>query len=134
MFFGSRADRRSRRLSSFLVSVALASVSNGCFDASDASTTDSGVTATADDGRSSHASATIGVAADAATDVVADATKDVALDAGVANRPTPPNILLILQDDYGAESSPLYPDLNGDTGAVPTPNLQALAEQGVVFD
>jgi arylsulfatase A-like enzyme len=44
------------------------------------------------------------------------------------------NILLIIQDDYGAEASPLYPELNGDSGAVATPNIEALAENGLVFD
>lgn len=44
------------------------------------------------------------------------------------------NILLLIQDDYGAEASSLYPDLNGDSGVVAQPNIEALAEQGLVFD
>lgn len=44
-----------------------------------------------------------------------------------------PNILLILADDYGAEASSLYP-LAGDAGAVPTPSIEALARDGLVFD
>jgi len=51
-------------------------------------------------------------------------------DAGPEN----PNILLIIGDDIGAESVSLYPELAGDTGQVPLPNLEALAENGLVFD
>jgi arylsulfatase A-like enzyme len=54
--------------------------------------------------------------------------------AGTGGGQTQRNILLIIQDDYGAESSPLYPDLNGDSGAVATPNIERLAENGLVFD
>jgi arylsulfatase A-like enzyme len=45
-----------------------------------------------------------------------------------------PNILFIVADDFGAEASILYPQLAGNSGQVPTPNLQALAAGGVVFD
>jgi len=45
-----------------------------------------------------------------------------------------PNILLIISDDYGAEASSLYPNLVGDSGAVPVPNIEALAQNGLVFD
>lgn len=45
-----------------------------------------------------------------------------------------PNILLIIADDVGAESVSLYPELVGDSGAVPIPNLEALAANGLVFD
>jgi arylsulfatase A-like enzyme len=45
-----------------------------------------------------------------------------------------PNILFIVADDFGAEASILYPQLSGNSGQVPTPNLQALAAGGVVFD
>jgi arylsulfatase A-like enzyme len=45
-----------------------------------------------------------------------------------------PNVLLIIADDYGAEAASLYPTLNGDSGAVPVPNLEALAQDGLVFD
>jgi len=48
--------------------------------------------------------------------------------------PERPNILFIIADDLGAESVSLYPDLVGDSGAVPIPNLEALAEDGLVFD
>ena len=50
-----------------------------------------------------------------------------------------PNILFILADDLGSESSAMYPDLynpaapNGH-GQVPIPTLTALANRGVVFD
>lgn len=45
-----------------------------------------------------------------------------------------PNILLIIADDWGAESTSLYPELVGDSGAVPVPNIESLAESGLVFD
>jgi arylsulfatase A-like enzyme len=50
-----------------------------------------------------------------------------------------PNILLILADDMGAESSALYPQLYNagapsGFGQVPTPTLSALAARGLVFD
>jgi arylsulfatase A-like enzyme len=45
-----------------------------------------------------------------------------------------PNILFIVADDFGAEASILYPQLAGNSGQVPTPNLQALAAGGLVFD
>ena len=45
-----------------------------------------------------------------------------------------PNVLLIIADDWGAESTSLYPNLVGDSGAVPVPNIEALAENGLVFD
>jgi arylsulfatase B len=45
-----------------------------------------------------------------------------------------PNILLILVDDLGAEATSVYPDLTGDSGAVPVPNIEALANGGLVFD
>lgn len=53
---------------------------------------------------------------------------------GAGQGPERPNILLIIADDWGAESTSLYPDLVGDSGAVPVPNVEALAEQGLVFD
>lgn len=45
---------------------------------------------------------------------------------------SPPNVLLIIADDYGADSSSLY---NTNAAAVlpPTPNLVALAQNGVLF-
>jgi arylsulfatase A-like enzyme len=48
--------------------------------------------------------------------------------------PSKPNILLIIADDYGAEATSLYPDLVGDSGQVPVPNIEALARDGIVFD
>jgi arylsulfatase B len=45
-----------------------------------------------------------------------------------------PNILLIIGDDIGVESVSLYPQFAGDTGQVPLPHLEALAEQGLVFE
>ena len=47
---------------------------------------------------------------------------------------TPPNILLIVADDVGAEASSLYPALVGKSGAVPMPNLEKLAAGGLVFE
>jgi hypothetical protein len=48
--------------------------------------------------------------------------------------PSKPNILLIIADDLGAESTSLYPDIAGTSGQVPIPNIEALAGNGVVFD
>jgi arylsulfatase A-like enzyme len=42
--------------------------------------------------------------------------------------------LLILVDDWGAESTSLYPELVGNSGAVPVPSIEALAANGLVFD
>jgi len=52
---------------------------------------------------------------------------------------TRPNVLFILADDLGSESSALYPALYDDKapaalGQAPTPTLSALASRGVVFD
>ena len=47
---------------------------------------------------------------------------------------TRPNVLLIIADDLGAESTSLYPTLTGDSGAVPVPNIESLAQNGLVFD
>ncbi|HEX2733180.1 MAG TPA: sulfatase-like hydrolase/transferase [Polyangiaceae bacterium] len=55
-------------------------------------------------------------------------------DAGTGAGPEHPNVLLIIADDLGAESTSLYPSLAGETGAVPIPNIEALAAQGLVFD
>ena len=43
------------------------------------------------------------------------------------------NILLIIADDYGVDSSSLYNSTNNGAQLPPTPNLAALASQGVVF-
>lgn len=48
--------------------------------------------------------------------------------------PKRPNVLLIIADDLGAESTSLYPTLTGDSGAVPVPNIESLAQDGLVFD
>jgi arylsulfatase A-like enzyme len=45
-----------------------------------------------------------------------------------------PNILLIIADDWGAESTSLYPELVGNSGAVPVPSIESLAANGLVFD
>ena len=47
---------------------------------------------------------------------------------------TPPNILLIVADDVGAEASSLYPALVGKSGAASMPNLEKLAAGGLVFE
>ena len=44
-----------------------------------------------------------------------------------------PNILLIIADDYGADSSSLYNSTNRGASLPPTPNIAALATNGVVF-
>ena len=51
-----------------------------------------------------------------------------------ASGPSKPNVLLIIADDLGAASTSLYPDLAGDSGQVPIPNIEALAQNGLVFD
>jgi arylsulfatase A-like enzyme len=56
------------------------------------------------------------------------------VEAGVPTAPEHPNILLIIADDLGAESTSLYPQLAGNSGAVPLPNIEALAAKGLVFD
>jgi arylsulfatase A-like enzyme len=45
-----------------------------------------------------------------------------------------PNVLLLIADDWGAEATSLYPELIGDSGAVPIPSVESLAENGLVFD
>ena len=42
--------------------------------------------------------------------------------------------MLIIADDLGAEATSLYPDLAGTKGQVPIPNIEALAQNGLVFD
>jgi arylsulfatase A-like enzyme len=60
---------------------------------------------------------------------------DAGADGGsVASGPDKPNILLIIADDYGAEASSLYPSIAGTKGQVSVPNIEALANNGVVFD
>jgi arylsulfatase A-like enzyme len=46
---------------------------------------------------------------------------------------TPRNILLIIADDYGADSSSLYNSTANGASLPPTPNIEALARSGVVF-
>jgi arylsulfatase A-like enzyme len=53
---------------------------------------------------------------------------------GPGNGGKRPNILFIIADDWGAEATSLYPELNGDSGAVPVPNIERLAANGLVFD
>lgn len=48
--------------------------------------------------------------------------------------PERPNILFLFVDDLGADSTSLYAAITGDSGAVPIPNIEALAGRGVVFD
>ena len=49
-----------------------------------------------------------------------------------APAPAADNVLLIILDDYGADSSPLY-NTNAAASFPPTPNITALAQSGVVF-
>jgi arylsulfatase B len=46
---------------------------------------------------------------------------------------TPPNILLIIADDYGIDSSSLYNTTNTGASLPPTPNIAALAQGGMLF-
>jgi arylsulfatase A-like enzyme len=48
--------------------------------------------------------------------------------------PERPNVLFIIADDWGADGTSLYPDIVGDSGATPVPNIEALAQDGLVFD
>ena len=45
----------------------------------------------------------------------------------------PKNILLLIADDYGVDSSSLYNSTNTGAQLPPTPNINALASNGVVF-
>jgi len=45
----------------------------------------------------------------------------------------PSNILLIIADDYGVDSSSLY-NTNASAALPPTPNINSLAQQGVLFE
>src|SRR6478735_1904133 len=70
-----------------------------------------------------------------ASTTVTFVARDAGGEGGAGNDPPKqPNVLLIIADDLGAESTSLYPGLTGETGAVPVPNLEALAENGLVFD
>jgi arylsulfatase B len=61
--------------------------------------------------------------------------KPTEADAGVPDAgPAKPNVLLIIADDLGAAATSLYPSLAGDSGTVPIPNIEALAQNGLVFD
>ncbi len=64
-------------------------------------------------------------------DPAADGSGGAGGESGTAERP---NVLLVIADDLGAESTSLYPGLVGDSGAVPVPNIEALASNGLVFD
>ncbi|TAL04034.1 MAG: sulfatase [Verrucomicrobia bacterium] len=46
---------------------------------------------------------------------------------------SPKNILLIIADDYGADSSSLYNSTNNGASLPPTPNIVSLVSSGVVF-
>jgi arylsulfatase A-like enzyme len=56
------------------------------------------------------------------------------LSCSVSSAATPPNILLLVADDVGAESSSLYSGLVGKSGAAPMPNLEKRAAGGLVFE
>lgn len=43
------------------------------------------------------------------------------------------NILLIIADDFGVDSSSLYNSTNNGASLPPTPNINSLASSGVVF-
>jgi arylsulfatase A-like enzyme len=74
-----------------------------------------------------------GAGSPTATSVVE--TSNPSASASAASRPTPPgtapNILLIIADDFGLDSSPCYA-VGTDKPAMP--NLQALCDGGLVFD
>ncbi len=45
-----------------------------------------------------------------------------------------PNIILITADDYGRDNARLYNESTGIGPTAPTPNLEILAQQGIVYD
>jgi arylsulfatase B len=53
---------------------------------------------------------------------------------GGGSGPAHPNVLLIIADDLGAEATNLYPGIAGTAGQVAIPNIDALAQNGLVFD
>jgi arylsulfatase A-like enzyme len=53
--------------------------------------------------------------------------------AAAASQAAQQNILLIIADDYGADSSSLYSSTNAGASLPPTPNIESLAQSGVVF-
>ena len=57
----------------------------------------------------------------------------VAACGGIAALGAPKNILLIIADDYGADSSSLYNSTATGATLPPTPNITALAQSGMVF-
>jgi arylsulfatase B len=59
---------------------------------------------------------------------------DGGVDGGGSGAAKKPNVLLIIADDLGAESTSLYPEIAGTKGQVPIPNIEALARNGLVFD
>lgn len=50
-----------------------------------------------------------------------------------AQAASPKNILLLIADDYGTDSSVLYNATNNGVSLPPTPNIESLARSGVVF-
>jgi arylsulfatase A-like enzyme len=81
-----------------------------------------------------------GDAATTATQTVTFVRPDQGGDAGIGDGgvgeagPSKPNVLLIIADDLGAESTALFPSIAGDKGQAAVPNIQALAQNGLVFD
>jgi arylsulfatase A-like enzyme len=73
-----------------------------------------------------------GESTDSATATVTFVDPDVTSDG--PSGPSRPNILLIIADDWGAEATSFYPNLTGDSGAVSVPNIESLANHGLVFD
>jgi arylsulfatase B len=53
---------------------------------------------------------------------------------GGGGAPSKPNILLVIADDLGADSTSIYPELAGNAGQAPVPNIESLARNGLVFD
>ena len=53
--------------------------------------------------------------------------------ASLSANAAPKNILLIIADDYGVDSSSLYNSTNTGASLPPTPNIASLATNGVVF-
>jgi arylsulfatase A-like enzyme len=86
---------------------------------------------TVSDGESIHADSTTVAFVRPETGASRDAGSE---DGGPGEAAKRPNILLIIADDWGAEATSLYPNLVGDSGAVPVPTIESLARNGLVFD
>ncbi|MBT8078127.1 MAG: sulfatase-like hydrolase/transferase [Gammaproteobacteria bacterium] len=90
-------------------------------------------------GTASTVDATLSVGTHTVTASVTDSDSDTGTDTitvtvNAIGGGSGPNILLIVSDDMGADTSELFPELAGNNGQAPTPRLSQLAAEGIVFD